>query len=302
MTKLDLNLLLVFEALMTEQNVSRAAQRLGRSQPAVSQSLARLRDWFADALFVRTPQGLAPTPRARQVWAECQEPLNRLRETFDQRRFDPRASRLKMTFGAAEDVEFVLLPGIMEALGRDLYDASFDVQPTDWQSVTDDLFRGRCDVAFTISGAVPNGICKETLIKAGFSCLYDPALVTPTAPHEQWYVDAEHLVVTFSDGRPTFIADYFENAQRLRRCRISTRAILATPHYVQGSHLVATMPTPLAQLFVRLHPLAMVPLPIDAKMIDYSMLWVEKRTQDPAFRWVLERIRRWAAERSEPAA
>lgn len=290
----DLNLLLVFDALMMERHVGRAAQRLHRSQPAVSQALARLRDLYGDALFTRCARGLAPTLRAQQIWAEVQDPLQRLRDTFAPRGFDPATARLRMTFGAADDVELLLLPGLITALRHKAPDARFDVQPTDWQVASDDLLRGKFDIAFTIAPDGPIGIERETLMETGFSRLYDPAMVTPANPALPWYLDSEHVVVTFSDGRPTFISDYFRALGQPRRRAVSTRSILSTPHYVMGTRAVATMPTPIAQLLAQRYGLASVPLPLEAWRIDYSMLWHKKRVSDPMLQWVLEEIRRWA--------
>lgn len=294
----DLNLLLVFDALMVEHHVGRAARRLHRSQPAVSQALARLRDLFGDPLFTRHARGLAPTLRAQQIWAEVQQPLQRLNDTFAPHGFNPATARLRLTFGAADDVELLLLPDLVAALRQKAPDARFDVQPTDWQVVGDDLLRGKFDIAFTIAPDGPYGIRRETLMATGFSCLYDPAMVTPGDPPLPWYLESEHVVVTFSDARPTFISDYFRQLGRPRRRAVSTRSILSTPHYVAGSKAVATMPTPIAQLFVKRYGLAAIPLPLEAWRIDYSMLWHQQRAGDRHLQWVLEEIRRWALLRA----
>ena len=76
---IDLNLLVVFDAVMAERNLRRAAERLGRTQPAVSQSVARLRDIFADRLFEKVPDGVRPTPRAEAIWSELRAPLHTIR-------------------------------------------------------------------------------------------------------------------------------------------------------------------------------------------------------------------------------
>lgn len=297
----DLNLLLVFDALMLEQHVGRAARRLHRSQPAVSQALARLRDLFGDPLFTRHARGLTATARAKQLWAEIQPPLQRLNDSLSPQTFDPANARLNLTFGAAEDVELLLLPELMAELRQKAPDARFDVQPTDWQVVDDDLLRGKFDIAFTIAPDGPAGIRRESLMVTGFSCLYDPVEVTPPNPALNWYLGSEHVIVTFSDARPTFISDYFRSIGRQRLRAVSTRNILATPYYVAGSKAVATMPTPLATLFAAQFGLATIPLPLTAWQIDYSMLWPQRRAADRSFQWVLDEIRRWALLREGQA-
>ncbi|MBB2165757.1 LysR family transcriptional regulator [Gluconacetobacter sp. 1b LMG 1731] len=290
----DLNLLHVFDMLMIERHVGRAARRLNRSQPAVSQALARLRDCFGDPLFVRGAGVLVPTPRAQQIWADCHEPLRYLQEVFAPPPFEPSRTRLRMTFGAAEDVEQLLLPGIVDVISSQVAEAHFEIQPTDWQSVNDDLLRGKFDMAFTISGDSPPEIQREILMKTGFSCMYDPSMMTPPSVILPWYLDIEHVIVAFSDNRPSFISDYFKMINRVRRCLVSTRSILSTADYVRGTRAVATLPSPIASLLARRHGLATFPLPFDAISIDYSMLWSRKRGHDPVMFWLAAQIRGWA--------
>jgi DNA-binding transcriptional LysR family regulator len=290
MRRLDLNLLLVFEALMTERSVSRAAVRLNRSQPAVSQALARLRTWFGDPLFVRASGGLRATGRAEQLWESCGSHLQELRDTLSPATFEPARSRLRLTFGAAEDTEIILLPGIIDRLARQLADSSFDVQPTDWQSAERGLAKGAFDLAFTIAPNVAPELQGHVLLRAGFACLYDPRVVTPPKRVLRWYMESTHVAIQSSEGRATFVDEFFKSKGVLRRRRVRTRNILAAADYVTGSSAIATVPAPLAERFVKRNGLAAIALPIRAAFIDYSMLWMRARVKDPAFRWAVEEI------------
>lgn len=100
----DLNLLIAFDAIMSERNLRLAAERLGRSQPAISQSVARLRAILGDRLFERTAKGVKPTPRAEALWLEIRDSLDVITKALTHSEFDPRTVEAEATLGLADDV------------------------------------------------------------------------------------------------------------------------------------------------------------------------------------------------------
>jgi len=117
---LDLNLLLVFDALATERSVTQAAAKIGLSQPALSNALARLRGLFGDPLFERAGGQMQPTPRARQLLAPLSEAIAKLREALEtQAAFRPEASEREFLIATNDYVESLLLPPVVQQLQRD---------------------------------------------------------------------------------------------------------------------------------------------------------------------------------------
>src|SRR5882762_5789329 len=117
MQGIDLNLLVAFDALMAERSVTRAAARIGRTQPAMSAALARLRALFADELFVRSARGLEPTPRALDLGGPLSDALAQIQRTLDfTQTFDPMGSKATFTLALSDHPAFVLLPRLVRHL------------------------------------------------------------------------------------------------------------------------------------------------------------------------------------------
>src|SRR5262249_47428367 len=128
LASIDLNLLVAFEALLAERNVSRAAQRVGLAQPSMSHALTRLRVLFGDELFVRTPREMKPTPRALDLAAPIADALEQVRRAFEPTStFDPRASDRRFRVAGSQYVDFVLgvllVPMLMRAAPRACFEA-----------------------------------------------------------------------------------------------------------------------------------------------------------------------------------
>jgi DNA-binding transcriptional LysR family regulator len=155
---LDLNLLLVFDALATERSVTQAAAKIGLSQPALSNPLARLRTLFGDPLFERTRGQMRPTPRARQLIAPLSEAIAKLREAFEtQAAFRPEASEREFLIATNDYVESLLLPPLVQRLQRDAPSVAVRTVRTDYLFIppVDGLQSGELDLALGFFGDTP---------------------------------------------------------------------------------------------------------------------------------------------------
>src|ERR1700730_17169613 len=156
---LDLNLLVVFDAVMQERNVTRAAQRLGLSQPAMSHALSRLRHMLKDDLFIRSPKGMLPTPRAEQLAAPVRTALDGLQQSLEPTQFDPSKATRRFRI-AVDNYAAVVLVGILAArIGKIAPQVLLEFQPSGTLKIIDLLDRGELDLAIgPYSGSSPDRV------------------------------------------------------------------------------------------------------------------------------------------------
>lgn len=146
---LDLNLLLVFDAVMSERNLRKAGERLGRSQPSISQAVARLRDLTGDQLFDRSSTGVTPTARAETMWAEIRDPLAQIRQTFTPSVFSPDKLVGESVFGLSDDVRILYWSRLAQRIHYAAPNMTLRAIDTNHTSVWQDLKRGKFDLALT---------------------------------------------------------------------------------------------------------------------------------------------------------
>ncbi|MFN3945246.1 MAG: LysR family transcriptional regulator [Allosphingosinicella sp.] len=174
--RLDLNLLLVFSALMRERSVSRASGRLFIGPSAVSVALTRLRDTLGDPLFVRAGTGMEPTPRSPALWSELELALSSIEIAVrGHRTFDPATAQAIIRFAAPDELEFVLVPRFRERLETEAPSIRLVVLPSDFRTLLGRLDSGDADLA--LSATPTSGVERRHRIRLlhrdGFSVLYD---------------------------------------------------------------------------------------------------------------------------------
>ena len=290
MAELDLNLLYVLVALDERRSVSGAARKLHRSQPGVSVALGRLRDFFGDPLFVRSGNGMQPTPRATTLIESARAVLARIgSDIVAEPQFDPSRSSRAVTLVLSDVGEVVLLPTLIKRL-RELMPAamvrSVTLPPTE---VALQLESGEVDLAI---GYFPD------LKKYSF---YQQALYTDTfaslirSDHRMQadklsireYLQLEHAVVRAESRTEEVIESY------LARRKIRRQVVLSTPHFasapiiVAQSDLIVTIPEPLARYFSSVAAgVRVVQLPFDPPRIAIKQFWHRRFHHDARSRWL----------------
>jgi DNA-binding transcriptional LysR family regulator len=292
--KVDLNLLPIALALYDEQNVSRAAKRLGMSQPAVSMALRRLRALFNDQLFVRAPNGIAPTPRAHALVEVARPLVAKLHdELLADDRFDPAVSTRPFTFALSDVGEMVFLPKLLERLRSHAPNASIRSLSVPPDELADGLESGDVDLAI---GYFPDlrrqSFFQQRLFTHHFACLLRAA--HPLRQRRlslDAFLAAEHAVV-HAGGRSQEIFERLLERKRLRR-----RIVLLTPHFlslpmiIARSDLITTVPHALALYFARLSKeLAIAQPPFAIAGFDLKQHWHRKYHHDARSRWLRQQV------------
>jgi DNA-binding transcriptional LysR family regulator len=290
---LDLNLLLAFESLMIEGNVTRAARRSGLSQPAMSNALARLRRTFDDALLVRTPEGMKPTPVAQSLIVSVRAALDGLRAALEEKpTFDAAISHRTFRLLANDYAEIVLLAPMIKELHAKASGITLRVdrprslfQPPASSSLADSF-----DLAI---GFFPDALSLETSLRS--ELLWQESNVCIVrADHPsirgklslRQYVSAHHVAV-FYKSEGTGIIDSL-----LEQKGYSRRSVILVPHFasvgfmVEASDLIATVPERLALQLNKNLKLQVLPVPVSIPPFRTMMLWHERSHSDPAHTWL----------------
>lgn len=282
----DLELLALFEALHRERHLTRAARRTGRSQPTMSRALARLRGAFGDELFVRTPRGMVPTPRADALAPEVRRVLDAARSLVRARAFDPAALDRTFVIATTDLVEAHMLSALSEAVREGAPRASLLLRPVDG-NLGADLESGRIDLAIVPRVSIPEGTIQRHLFDDEFLCAVrrgHPALRRPLSL-EAWAA-LPHVQIA-PRGVPGGPVDDALTARGLsRRVVVRTPSFLAAPLLVSRSDYVITAPRLLLSAVAEplgLHTFA-PPLPIPGFRVHQG--WHPRAHEDPAHVWL----------------
>lgn len=294
MDKVDLNLLPIALALYDERSVSRAAQRLGMSQPAVSMALRRLRGSFNDQLFVRAAAGVSPTPRAHALIEVARPLVTQLYERLlADDAFDPATTTRTFTFALSDVGEMVFLPRLLERLRANAPHATIRSVAIAPEQTAAGLESGQVDLAI---GHFPDlrrqSYFQQRLFTHHFACLIRAAhpLRAPRLALDA-FLGAEHAVV-HSGGRSQEIFERFLARKRLRRkVALLTPHFLSLPMIIARSDLISTVPHAVALHFARISPeLAIAQLPFTVAGFDLKQHWHRKYHHDARNRWLRAQV------------
>lgn len=288
--RLDLNLLETAVVLFEEGNVSRAAERLGVSQPSVSASLAKLRAYFNDPLFVRSANGMAPTPRAESIIKSAKDILRRIEaEVLTEASFDPASTERPFTFALSDVGEMVFLPPLIRRLGMTAPQSSIRSVTLKPAELSHEIENGQVDLAI---GYFPdldqNGFFQQRLFSHHFVCLLraDHPIQADSLTLEQ-FVSLEHAVV-HSEGRSQEIFERFLLAEGVRRkVALSTPHFLSIPAIISKSDMVVTVPHAVGMVYgLEALNLRCVRPPFRTPQIELRQHWHRRFHKDARHRWL----------------
>jgi DNA-binding transcriptional LysR family regulator len=307
---LDLNLLRVFDEVMAERNLTRAARNLSLTQPAVSNALRRLRETLGDELVQRSGQGVAPTPRAVAIWPAVREALRQLQASLIPSEFVPAEATLTFVLAMADATAASLIPGLNDTLEREAPGIALRVIPLTTRDPRQLLDDESCDLAVGyFPSVVPDLTAKaqsgETMPFL-FQRLYDGEYVCvmrkdhPLASGPftlSRYCSARHMLVSFS-GRPYgFIDESLAALGRERRVVLTVNQFFTAGRVVANSNLLTVLPHHFVQVTGIADQLAQRPLPFKVSPVHVDALWHRRSHQRSAHVWLRQAVTR-AAEKA----
>lgn len=299
LANIDLNLLVVFDALVAEGHATRAAERIGLTQPAVSHALNRLRALFGDPLFVRSPRGMIPTPLAQDIGPSVRAILEQVETVLlGGRAFDPSESTRQFVLGLSDYAAFVLLPRLTARLDREAPRVSLVVRNTSRSVGLPMLEDGGVELIAGNFPEPPTHMREEMLYEEDFICAGrgDHSYLDGTIDLDR-YLSLRHLQVSMK-GSPSGYVDAVLAGKGLKRnVAVTVGHFLMAPMLVDASDLVATEPRRLfAPLAGRL-PLRLFPPPLDIPSFRVVQTWHARHDADPGHQWlrrVLREVGQWA--------
>jgi DNA-binding transcriptional LysR family regulator len=287
--ELDLNLLVTFHQLLIERRVSKVAETLGVSQPAVSNSLARLRRLLGDELFLRTPKGMQPTPFAEQLAEPVGEALALIHGGVNQRSsFDPSTARRAFTIGMTDIGEICFLPALIERLRHAAPGVTLSTLRNTAVNLRDEMEAGKVDLAVGLLPQLKAGFFQRRLFAQRYVCLLRRGhrLARRKTMSLAEFAAAEHLVVVSAGTGHGKVDELLQRSGVERTVRLTVPHYVGVGHILQGSDLVATVPERLADELVEPFGLAKLPHPARLPDVAINVFWHAKYHRSPANQWL----------------
>ena len=292
---LDLNLLRVFLQLMNDRRVSSAAEHLGLSQPAASNALRRLRDLLGDELFLRTPQGMEPTPYALQLAGPVSTALSTLQEALATRSsFEPAASRRSFTLALSDVGEIYFLPELVQHLAEEAPDITLRVVNVAEEALKEDLVAGRIDLALGLLPQLQAGFFQQVLFRQRYVCLLRQThpLARKARLSLSEFRSAQHVRVQASGTGHGRVDDLLARRGLSRTIRLTVPHYVALGHVLASSDLLAIVPERLAQRVCAPLGLTTRALPVAVDDSAIHQFWHARLHRDPANQWLRHLIAR----------
>lgn len=295
---MNLNQLLVLDALLTERHVSRAGKRLGLSQPAVSNALGQLRARLGDPLLVRGAGGMVPTARAQALMGPLRSALATLESALSgQRAFDAARAENTFVLAATDFVEMVLLPRLLARLAREAPRVQLQIRSWPYHRAPPWLETGEADLSIGFYGDVPANHRDQKLFHDQFVCIvrrHHPEVGKRLTL--KTYVRLHHVLVTAESGSAG-VADVALAARGLRRhVALRLSHFLMVPAVIASTDYVAAIGDRVAATFSRLYPLRILPPPLPLPRGTVGQMWHERTHASPAHAWLRQVIAELAAE------
>ncbi len=302
---LDLNLLRVFDVVMAERNLTRAAERLSITQPAVSNALKRLRESVGEDLLTRAATGVKPTPRAEALWPEVRTALGHLRAALAPGEFNPKTDTATFRIAMADATAALLMPPLVAQIESGSALANLRVLPLATRDPSEMLERGDADLAI---GYFPETIAALTSQGSDsplrHAHLHDSEYVCvmreghPLAAGEltlDAFCAADHLLVNFA-GRPYGLADQALAAlNRKRRIVLTVNQYFTAGRVVANSNLLTVLPAYFVEATGYHEHVVTRPLPFDLAGLHVAMVWHQRNDRSSAHQWLRARLLEAAA-------
>lgn len=299
---LDLNLLRVFDAVMTERNLTRAAHRMAMTQPAVSNALKRLRDALEDDLLVRNAHGVVATPRAEQIWPSVREALAALQEAIAPSVFDLSKVQITFRLAMADSTAALLLPSLIRSIERGAPGMRVQMMPLTTREPRPMLLNGDIDIAVGFfpgvlaqlaagQGPLTANIRHQRLYSGRYVCVMrsDHPLAANELTLDQ-YCGAHHLQVSFSGRANTLVDNALAKLNRKRTTLLTVNQYFTAGRVIAESDLIAVLPYHSILATGMAEALIWKELPFALTEMDVGMLWHERNIPSLPHKWLREQI------------
>jgi DNA-binding transcriptional LysR family regulator len=289
-TLLDIKLLRLLDQLYTTRSVTRSAQALGQSQPTVSIWLARLRQQLGDPLFVRTAQGMLPTPRTEALMGTVREVLDGLKRLSQSGAvFDPATAQRRFAICMTDASHITLLPRLLAHVRALAPGVSLEASRID-DNLAMALQTGKADLALGFLPGLDAGFYQQALYAQDWICLANaqhPRVADASSAHWNLAVYQREAHIGISSGTGQQLLDSAVATQHItRRIQLEMPGFLGLSAILSTSDLIATLPRNIGETLARAAGLRMLPCPFDIRGFTVKQYWHARYHQDADNRWL----------------
>lgn len=288
----DLNLLVVFDAVMREKNVTRASKRIGMTQPAVSNALKRLRHLAKDDLFVRTSEGVVPTARAISLGPPIRQAISLVENAFDPTSFEPKKSSDTFNIAISNYTASIIFPKLAEILEQKAPNINIRSKQLGDVDLLKELEAANID--FIIAGQQlieGKKFMSASLYEEDFVCVVgkNHPLSNKNKLTIKEFAGAKHLMVT-TTGKALGFIDYLLDLKGLkRRVAMTVNQFLVAPSIIRKSNMILTCSKRVAERF-KLEKVKILPIPLITETLKLKIIWHKRADSNPGNKWIREQI------------
>jgi LysR family transcriptional activator of mexEF-oprN operon len=294
-----MNLLVIFEALMFERNLTRVAEKLFMGQPAISAALARLRDLFDDPLLLRNGRAMEPTARALAILKELKPALDTISGAVSRaKEFDPATSCDVFRIGLSDDAEFGLFPPLLNRLREEAPGIIVVVRRANFLLMPALLASGEISVGISYTTELPANAKRKKLRDIGVKVLRGDKRPEPLTLDE--FCSRPHTMVSFSGDLSGNIDLDLAKVGRARRVVVAVPQFSGLRALLAGTEMIATVPDYAACALVEGCALRAEDPPFPIEPAELSMVWAGVHDNDPAERWLRSRITEFMSQETRP--
>ena len=290
LSSLDLNLLVVLKALLDERHVTRAAEKIGLSQPAMSRALGRLRVMFKDQLLVKGASGMSLTARASELYQPLQKILSDVNQIMTAPTFEPAEMTGEIVIATRDYEMAAILPEAIRAITDEAPGLTIRIVPM----TRDDLIPlEHHEVDFVIAGTDRDSstLVRKTLVTDNFVCVVSAgqSLAKKKLTLET-YLAGRHCLISFTEFRSSIIDSSLAQMGHERKAIVRVPQFLAAAHIVAGTDLILTIPKKLGKLFVESQQFVPLDLPFEVPSFSIYIYWHIRNENNPMHSWVRNKI------------
>ena len=292
LSDIDLNLFVVFDAIYTEGNLTRAGEIIGITQPAVSNSLSRLRNLFDDPLFVRTAEGMVPTPVAQNIIGSVRQALGLIRSSVQESEsFDPAISDKRFRISMSDLSQAILLPRLFRAMRGEAPSVAVDCYQVHRRDMSIELASGNLDLAIDISLTPDPQIRQKALYSHPYVCVVNKEHNKVGNKLDlDTYLELQHIHISTRRGGLGHVDLALGKMGSKRDIVLRTQHYLSTPQMVATTDFALTVPKIFAEFLERTVPIRYLDLPFEVPHLESFLYWHESTDRDQANIWIRDLI------------
>lgn len=303
MKDVDLNLLGVFDAIMTERSITKAAERLAMTQPAVSNAVNRMRHTYGDPLFVKNGRGIQPTPKALMLWQQVREPLHHLREAVDPPEFDPARAIRRFRIATSDVMAQLIWLPLRQLIEREATGIDVHAVPYTIQGGPRQLMNAEVDLSIGLFGEDERDLRTSWLFDSHYLCAMRREHPLADGPMTlKKFVKADHLLVSLSGDASSEVDVVLSQLGLRRRVAMTVNQFSLVPELLRETNLVALVPRSTAGCSLFHSQLYVTEAPVELPQKRISMAWHARHDRDPGHAWLRQQVAAIAVQRWEESS